>query len=91
MAPRLLGAPDAVRRRLGLAPTPPSLASTRLAVVLEMLRGVPPGRIAARDGIPEPELYRMRDAALAAATGALAAEALPGSDEEMLGALPPER
>jgi hypothetical protein len=33
------------------------------------------------------ELYRMRDAALAAATGALAAEALPGSDEEMLGAL----
>lgn len=87
MATLLLGAPEAVRRRLGLTPAPPSMANARLAVVLEMLRGVPPGRIAARDGIPEPELYRMRDAALAAATNALAAETLPGSDKEMLGAL----
>ena len=87
MATRLLGAPEAVRRRLGLAPAAPSVAVTRLAVVLEMLRGVPPGRIASRDGIPEPQLYRMRDAALAAATGALAAETLPGSEKEMLGAL----
>jgi hypothetical protein len=91
IAKRLVGAPEAVQRRLGLAPAPSSVASTRLAVVLEMLRGVPPGRIAAREGIPEPELYRMRDAALAAAAGALSERALLGSDEEVLGALTEER
>jgi len=80
---RLAGAPPAVLRRLGLA-----LPSTdrRLGVVLEMLRGVPPGVLARREGIPEPELYRMRDAALAAAEAALGG-ALPAGDEEMSDAL----
>ncbi|MFT3774227.1 MAG: TauD/TfdA family dioxygenase [Minicystis sp.] len=78
---QLAGAPEAVRRRLGLTLPPP--AERRLAIVLEMLRGVPPGVLAVREQIPEPELYRMRDAAIAAAEGALGAGPLPGSDDEM--------
>jgi hypothetical protein len=81
LSDQLAAAPEAVRRRLGLgAPAPPA-ADRRLAIVLEMLRGVPPGVLAARERIPEPELYRMRDVALAAAEAALADEPLPGSDE----------
>lgn len=75
-AARLAGAPAAVLRRLGLAPAPPREEALRLAAVLAMLRGVPPGALAARERIPEPELYRMRDVALAAA-----ARALAGADE----------
>lgn len=81
---RLAGAPEAVRRRLGIAG--PAASSPRLALVLDMLRGVPPGVIAARAGVAEPDLYRMRDAALAAAGAALAG-ALPASDEEMEAAI----
>lgn len=84
-AARLASAPEAVRRRLGL--TPRAATEARLAVVLEMLRGTPPGVLAAREGIPEPELYRMRDVALAAAEAALAATPLPGDDEATLSAI----
>jgi hypothetical protein len=83
MSGRLAGAADPVRRRLGLGPEPSPVAARRMAVVLEMLRGVPPGLLSARERIPEPELYRMRDAALAAAERALAEEPLPAGDEEM--------
>jgi hypothetical protein len=82
---QLAGESDAVRRRLGFATPLP--AERRLAVVMEMLRGVPPGVLAAREKIPEPELYRMRDVALAAAAGALAEEPLPGSDDDVARAL----
>lgn len=62
-----------VRRCFGLEPTDTgSIAQHRLELVLEMLRGVPPGSIARRERIPEPELYRWRDAALAAALVPLA-------------------
>lgn len=77
---QLAAAPEAARRRLGL--TAPHASERPLSIVLEMLRGVPPGVLAARERIPEPELYRMRDAALAAAGAALAAP-LPASDEEL--------
>jgi hypothetical protein len=76
---RLAGAPPAVLRRLGLLPSAPDRG---LGVVLEMLRGVPPGVLARREGIPEPELYRMRDAALAAAEAALGG-ALPAGDDDL--------
>ncbi|WP_437638170.1 TauD/TfdA family dioxygenase [Sorangium sp. So ce854] len=80
---RLAGAPEATRRRLGLgAPAPPE-ARRRLGFILEMLRGVPPGVLAARERIPEPELYRLRDVALAAAEAALAGEA-GGADDGAL-------
>jgi hypothetical protein len=79
-AANLTRAPEGVPRRLGV--TVPGAGEARLAVVLEMLRGVPPGVLAARERIPEPVLYRMREAALAAAEAALAADPLPGTDEE---------
>ncbi|MGK4006505.1 TauD/TfdA family dioxygenase [Sorangium sp. So ce1036] len=69
---RMAAAPEATRRRLGLGAPPPPEARRRLGLVLEMLRGVPPGVLAARERIPEPQLYRLRDAALAAAEAALA-------------------
>jgi len=43
----------------------------RLGIVLEMLRGASPGVLARRHGVPEPELYRWRDAVLRAAEEAL--------------------
>jgi hypothetical protein len=43
----------------------------RLAVVLEMLTGVAPARLAAREGVSEAELYAWRNRALAAALAAL--------------------
>lgn len=79
-AARLARAPEGVRRRLGISAS--SGGEARLAVVLEMLRGTPPGVLAAREQIPEPTLYRMREAALAAAEAALSGEPLAGSDEE---------
>ncbi|HEY3821573.1 MAG TPA: TauD/TfdA family dioxygenase [Polyangiaceae bacterium] len=70
-------APDAIARRAREHETPADpAASRRLAVVLELLRGSPPGVLAAREKIPEAELYRWRDAALAGAGRALD-EALP--------------
>jgi hypothetical protein len=44
----------------------------RLAAVLELLRGVPPGVISAREGVPEAEIYRWRDAVLRAGAASLA-------------------
>jgi hypothetical protein len=44
----------------------------RLAAVLELLRGVPPGVISAREGVPEAEIYRWRDAFLRAGAASLA-------------------
>ena len=46
-----------------------------LGVVLELLRGVPPGALSAREGVPEPEIYRWRDAVLRGAAGGLGEEA----------------
>ncbi|WP_437908307.1 TauD/TfdA family dioxygenase [Sorangium sp. So ce327] len=83
-ARRLAGAPRATRRRLGLGAPPLPEARRRLGLVLEMLRGVPPGVLAARERIPEPELYRLRDAALAAAEEALSGDA-EGADDGALG------
>jgi hypothetical protein len=60
-----------LRSHLGLAEPASAVARTRLELVLAMLRGVSPVRLAADSGVPEPELYRYRDAALAAATRAL--------------------
>ncbi|WP_437667465.1 TauD/TfdA family dioxygenase [Sorangium sp. So ce1182] len=77
---RLAAAPPATRRRLGLGAPPPPEARRRLGLVLEMLRGVPPGVLAARERIPEPQLYRLRDAALAAAEEALARDAEGAED-----------
>lgn len=87
LAARLTGASAPVLRRVGLGAAPPAVAERRLSVVMEMLRGVPPGVLSAREKIPEPELYRMRDAALAAAEAALGAGSLPASDDEVVAAL----
>ncbi|WP_437280871.1 TauD/TfdA family dioxygenase [Sorangium sp. So ce375] len=80
---RLAAAPEATRRRLGLGAPPAPEARRRLGLILEMLRGVPPGVLAARERIPEPELYRLRDAALAAAEEALAGD-VEGADDGAL-------
>jgi gamma-butyrobetaine dioxygenase len=76
-----------VRLLVWTAPADEPPSARRLGVVLEMLRGVPPGVLAAREGIPEPDLYRMRDAALAAAEEALLAAdgALPAGDDVLAG------
>ncbi len=52
-------------------PTADILAETRLRIVLEMLTGTPPAKLAAREGLAEPELYAWRTKALAAARDAL--------------------
>lgn len=62
---RPFAAPPELARRAHpeAAPEDPA-AGRRVAVVLEMLRGVPPGVLAAREGIAEAELYRWREEAL---------------------------
>lgn len=70
---RLAAAPEAVRARFGLAPARDEVTDRRLRAVLAMLRGAAPGVIAARERVPEPELYAWRDAALAAAARSLGA------------------
>jgi hypothetical protein len=47
------------------------LASPRLGLVLELLRGTPPGVVEKRSGVREADLYAMRDAALRGALEAL--------------------
>jgi gamma-butyrobetaine dioxygenase len=47
-------------------------AVTRFRVVMELLSGVPPAKLAAREGVSEETLYRWRTQALAAARRALA-------------------
>lgn len=85
--PRLRAAVEAVHQRLaravegqplvareallGTAPSDDPEPERRLRIVLEMLRGASPGVLSHRHGVPEPELYRWRDAVLRAAEGAL--------------------
>jgi gamma-butyrobetaine dioxygenase len=73
----LRNAVTAVQSAFASAVSPPSEAQRRLAIVLEHLRGVSPGILARRHGVPEPELYRWRDVALRAAQSAL--EELPSA------------
>jgi hypothetical protein len=63
--------PERARRQLGLLPLDAGGAKRR-RIVLEMLRGVPPGVLARRNGVDEAELYAWRDRALAAADTELA-------------------
>jgi hypothetical protein len=49
----------------------PAVVRTRMSVVLELLAGVPPAKLAAREGVSEAELYAWRSQALAAARDAL--------------------
>lgn len=63
--------PRETRRRLGALPPPPEEGARRAAVVLEMLRGVPPGVLAAREGVHEVTLYRWRDESFYAMAEAL--------------------
>lgn len=67
----LASQPASIRRLHGQPGAPLPGASARLDLVMAMLRGVPPGVLAARHKIPEPDLYRWRDAALRAALEAL--------------------
>ena len=67
----LAGAPLRVRARFGACAGADDEAARRLRLVLEMLRGVPPGVLAARASVPEEELYAWRDAALAEALEAV--------------------
>jgi gamma-butyrobetaine dioxygenase len=69
---RLSESSSAVRERFGLADEPDPEARRRLRAVFELMRGVPAGVLSAREGVPEPELYRWRAAALSAALAALA-------------------
>jgi hypothetical protein len=83
-ADRLREAPAAVRAGYGEAEPLHADTLRRLGIVLELLRGVPAGVLAAREGVPEPELYRWRDAALSGATEGLASEAgAPPADLEL--------
>jgi hypothetical protein len=75
LADRLRNAPAAVREAYGLSEAPSADPGHHLGVVLELLRGVPPGVLSAREGVPEPEIYRWRDAVLRGATASLAGEA----------------
>ena len=71
LADRLRDAPAAVRDAYGLADTASAEVQRRLGVVLELLRGVPPGVLSAREGVPEPEIYRWRDTVLRGAAAGL--------------------
>ena len=67
---RLASLPELARRRLGFGETP-SLGAARRQIVLDMLRGVPPGVLARRHSVDEAELYRWRDLALRSVDAAL--------------------
>jgi hypothetical protein len=68
-------------RRPPASPHPPVSpdADRRLRLVLAMIRGVPPGVLAARESLPEPLLYEWRDQALAGAGSALGVTPRPSS------------
>jgi hypothetical protein len=70
-ADRLREAPPGVRVAYGLAAPTPAEVGRRLGLVLELLRGVPAGVLSARENVPEPELYRWRDAVLEGAASSL--------------------
>jgi gamma-butyrobetaine dioxygenase len=55
---------------------PSEAIEMRRRIVLEMLRGVPPGVLAQRYGVSEPVLYQWRDAAIAAMDAALSGSPL---------------
>ncbi len=79
-------APASVCERLGLADEPDPQARRRLRIVLDLVRGVPAGVLSAREGVPEPVLYRWRSTALSAAWVGLAAPNDP-EDHELRAAL----
>ncbi len=74
LSAQLRDAPPAVRAAFGCAESTGGDGLGRVGIVLELLRGVPAGLLAARERIPEPALYRWRDAVLAAAERALASD-----------------
>jgi gamma-butyrobetaine dioxygenase len=77
-----------VQERFGMVEPRSDRAMHQWSVVMEMLRGVPPGVIAAREKIAEPELYRWRNAALTAAlTGLEDLDRKPEPAEDMLMAM----
>lgn len=66
------GASAEERRRAGHPGEALPGAEEKLQLVMAMLRGAPPGGLAARHRVPEPALYAWRDEALRAALEALA-------------------
>ena len=76
-------APPAVREAYGVGGGGEGERRARhLGVVLELLRGVPPGVLSAREGVGEPEIYRWRDAVLRGAGSGLAEDAVtPGAGD----------
>jgi hypothetical protein len=84
---RLAGTTVPDRERLGMGEAPDPEARRRLRIVLDLLRGVPAGVLSAREGVPEPELYRWRSTALRSALAALRADSNDSEDPELLAAL----
>jgi gamma-butyrobetaine dioxygenase len=90
---RLREATPAVREAYGVGGGAEDERRARhLGVVLELLRGVPPGVLSAREGVAEPEIYRWRDAVLRGAGSGLAEDAIrprpaDAGPEEWLGRL----
>jgi gamma-butyrobetaine dioxygenase len=70
-------APPGVREAYGLTSGAGDDRGYELGIVLELLRGVPPGVLSAREGVPEPEIYRWRDAVLRGGAASLAEDAAP--------------
>ena len=77
---RMREASSEVCEAYGLGEPGPTHAAQKLGVVLALLRGVPAGVLSAREQVPEPEIYRWRDAVLRGATLALSKDAPPGDD-----------
>jgi gamma-butyrobetaine dioxygenase len=69
-------APRRVREAYGVAGASDD-RGYELGIVLELLRGVPPGVLSAREGVPEAEIYRWRDAVLRGGAASLAEDAAP--------------
>jgi gamma-butyrobetaine dioxygenase len=70
-------APCGVREAYGLAGAATDDRGYELGIVLELLRGVPPGVLSTREGVPEAEIYRWRDAVLRGGAASLAEDAAP--------------
>jgi hypothetical protein len=75
MRDRLRDAPSGVREAFGLPETSAFDGGRRLGIVLELLRGVPPGVLSARERVAEAEIYRWRDAFLRGGAASLAGDA----------------
>lgn len=63
-----------VTDRLGLGAGVDPAVRRRAEVVIDMLRGVSPGILAAREGVPEGEIYAWRDAFVSGAEASLGAQ-----------------